>query len=123
LGISVDQNHPVERSARLALSKNSSDKSNEGIIHEAFLGQLSREECMQEINSDPEVLREAFQVLKKRQWPPPKGGYPYSKNDHVTTKMGCLPPSPCKVCGSNNHWDKECPDWSFYEAKQQKSAY
>ena len=72
---------------------------------------------------DPEVLKEAFQVLKKRQRPPPKGGYPYSKNDHVTTKMGRLPPSPCKVCGSNNHWDKECPDWSFYEAKQQKSAY
>lgn len=34
-----------------------------------------------------------------------------------------MPPSPCKVCGSNNHWDKECPDWSFYEAKQQKAAY
>ena len=78
---------------------------------------------MQELTSDPKILKEAFQVLKKRQRPPPKGGYPYSKNDHVTTKMGRLPPSPCKVCGSDNHWDKECPDWSFYEAKQQKTAY
>jgi len=38
-------------------------------------------------------------------------------------KMGQLPPSPCKVCSSNNHWDKECPDWLFYKAKQQKTAY
>ena len=69
------------------------------------------------------AIREAFQALKKRQRPPPKGGYPYSKNDHVTTKLGRLPPSPCKVCGSDNHWDKECPDWDIYQAKQQKSAY
>ena len=25
--------------------------------------------------------------------------------------MGKLPPSPCKCCGSKNHWDKECPDY------------
>jgi len=123
LGISVDQNRPVERSVKLASSKGSSDGPEEDTIHKAFLGQLSWEEWTQEINSDPEVLKEAFQVLKKRQWLPPKGGYPYAKNDHVTTKTGQLPPSPCKVCGSNNHWDKECPDWSFYEAKQQKTAY
>ncbi|KAJ7264720.1 hypothetical protein C8J57DRAFT_1230490 [Mycena rebaudengoi] len=28
--------------------------------------------------------------------------------------MGKKPPSPCKVCGSNNHWDRECPDWNVY---------
>ena len=123
LGISVDRNRPVERSVKLVSSRDSNDEPGEDVIHEAFLGQLSREECTQEINSNPEVMREALQVLKKRQRPPPKGGYPYAKNDHVTTKMGRLPPSPCKVCGSNNHWDKECPDWSFYEAKQQKAAY
>ena len=124
LGISVDRNRPMDRSVKLVSGQSSSDQpAEDATIHEAFLGQLSREDCTQEINSDPEVLRVAFQVLKKRQRPPPKGGYPYSKNDHVTTKMGRLPPSPCKVCGSNNHWDKECPDWSFYEAKQQKAAY
>ena len=120
LGISVDKNRPYDRSAKMV---STSKESSDDVIHEAFLGQLSREECLQEITSDPKIMKEAFQVLKKRQRPPPKGGYPYSKNDHVTTKMGRLPPSPCKVCGSNNHWDKECPDWSFYEAKQQKSAY
>ena len=123
LGISVDRNHPYDHSAKLVSSKDSSKESEGEIIHEAFLGQLSREECLKEITSDPEIMKEAFQVLKKRQHPLPKGGYPYSKNDHVTTKMGQLPPSPCKVCGSANHWDKECPDWSFYEVKQQKMAY
>ena len=67
MGISVDRNHPVERSAKLALSKGSNDESDKGMIHEAFLGQLSQDECMQEINSNLEVLKEAFQVLKKRQ--------------------------------------------------------
>ena len=123
LGIAVDRNRPYDCSVKLASNKNSSKESESEVIHEAFLGQLGREECLQEITSDPEIMKEAFQVLKKRQRPPPKGGYPYSKNDHVTTKMGRLPPSPCKVCGSANHWDKECPDWSFYEAKQQKTAY
>ena len=124
LGISTDRNRPYDRSAKLVLNKDPvRESAGDDVIHEAFLGQLSREECTQEITSDPEVMKEAFQVLKKRQRPPPKGGYPYSRNDHVTTKMGRLPPSPCKVCGSNNHWDKECPDWSFYEAKQLKAAY
>ena len=127
LGIHIDKNRPFERSfdrsAKLVTSKNSESEREEEVIHEAFLGQLSREECTHEISSDPGVMREALQVLKKRQRPPPKGGYPYSKNDHVTTKMGRLPPSPCKVCGSVNHWDKECPDWAIYEAKQEKSAY
>ena len=123
LGIQVDRNRPLDHSAKLVTNKNSKSEPEEEVIHEAFLGQLSRDDYTQEINSDPNVMKEAFQVLKKRQRPPPKGGYPYSKNDHVTTKMGRLPPSPCKVCGSANHWDKECPDWAIYEAKQQKSAY
>ncbi|KIK05316.1 hypothetical protein K443DRAFT_91526, partial [Laccaria amethystina LaAM-08-1] len=72
---------------------------------------------------DAEILTEVFQVLKKRQRPPPPGGYMFSKNDHVTTKMGRLPPSPCKCCGSNNHWDKECPDWAVYLEKTAKSGY
>ena len=123
LGIQVDRNRPFDRSAKLVASRGSRNETEDEVIHEAFLGQLSREECTHEINSDPNVMKEALQVLKKRQRPPPKGGYPYSKNDHVTTKMGRLPPSPCKVCGSANHWDKECPDWAIYEAKQLKSAY
>jgi len=88
LGIQVERNRPFEHSAKIVASKDSKSKHEDEVIHEAFLGQLSREECLQEINSDPETLKEAFQVLKKRQRPPPKGGYPYNKNDHVTMKMG-----------------------------------
>lgn len=120
LGINLDRNRPFDRSAKLVNTKETNKEGD--VIHEAFLGQLSREECEQGISSSPEAIQEAFQVLKKRQCPPPAGGYPYSKNDHVTTKLGRLPP-PCKVCGSDNHWDRECPDWDVYRAKQQKSAY
>jgi hypothetical protein len=64
--------------------------------------------------SNKVILHEVYQVLQKRQQAPPVGGYLFLKNDHVKTKMKKLPPLPCKVCGSNNHWDKECPDWSIF---------
>ena len=72
---------------------------------------------------EDEILKEVYQVMKKKQRAPPPGGYMFSKNDHVTTKMGRLPPSPCKCCGSNNHWDRECPDWAIYLEKTSKSSY
>ncbi|KIM34615.1 hypothetical protein M413DRAFT_38213, partial [Hebeloma cylindrosporum] len=36
--------------------------------------------------------------------------------------MKRLPPSPCKVCGSKNHWDKECPDWDVYSKMNKRTA-
>lgn len=69
---------------------------------------------------DEGVLKEAYQVIQCRQRPLPEGGYLFPKNDHVTIKVGCLPPLPCKVCGSKNHWDKECSDWAVYLEHQKK---
>jgi hypothetical protein len=68
------------------------------------------------------TVRQVYAILQKRQCPPPKGGYPYAKNDQVMTKMGKAPPSPCKVCGSVNHWDRECPDWNVYIEKQKRGV-
>jgi hypothetical protein len=68
------------------------------------------------------TIKNVYQTLARRQRPPPKGGYPFKKNDHVTTKMGRDPPSPCKVCGSSKHWDKECPDWNVYLEKQRRGV-
>ncbi|KAJ7171769.1 hypothetical protein C8R43DRAFT_1120148 [Mycena crocata] len=69
-----------------------------------------------------ETIRQVYQTIKKRQRPPPPNGYPFTKNDHVTTKMGKAPPSPCKVCGSANHWDRECPDWHVYIERQKRGV-
>ncbi|EPT02336.1 hypothetical protein FOMPIDRAFT_1118518, partial [Fomitopsis schrenkii] len=42
-------------------------------------------------------------------------------NDSVVSKT--LPPSPCKVCGSAKHWDRECPHWDEYrEARAANQA-
>ncbi|KAJ7762848.1 hypothetical protein DFH07DRAFT_771062 [Mycena maculata] len=68
------------------------------------------------------VLKQVYNTFKKRQRPPPKGGCPYPKHDEVTTRMGRKPPLPCKVCGSANHWDKECPDWNVYLEKQRRGV-
>lgn len=70
-----------------------------------------------------QILAEVYQVMKRRQRAPPPGGYMFSKNDHVTTKMGRLPPSPCKCCGSSSHWDKECPDHAVFLERTLKSGY
>ncbi|KAF9536972.1 hypothetical protein CPC08DRAFT_771404 [Agrocybe pediades] len=93
----------------------------------AHAGQIEEEASpASEQNDSPDsgdaILKEVYQVLKQRQRPPPKGGYPFPKNDHVTTKMGCAPPSPCKVCGSANHWDKECPDWNTYLERRRRTG-
>jgi hypothetical protein len=34
------------------------------------------------------TMKNVYQTLARRQRPPPKGGYPFKKNDHVVTKMG-----------------------------------
>jgi hypothetical protein len=72
--------------------------------------------------SDEVILREVYQVLQRRQRAPPVRGYPFSNNNHVKTKMKKMPPSPCKVCRSDNHWDKECPDWSIFLEQQKRRA-
>ena len=60
-------------------------------------------------------MAEAFNTLAKRQRLPPKGGYKFPKADHVVSRVG-PPPSPCKVCGSPKHWDKECPHKAQWDA-------
>ncbi|KAJ7315708.1 hypothetical protein DFH08DRAFT_942785 [Mycena albidolilacea] len=49
-----------------------------------------------EFGEEEHTMRSVYQTLARPQRPPPKGGYPFKKNDHVTTKMGRDPPSPCK---------------------------
>lgn len=78
---------------------------------------------MEAFNADrteDQILAEVYQVMKRQQRAPPLGGYMFSKNDHVMTKMGRLPPLPCKCCGSGNHWDKECSDWAIFMEKTSK---
>jgi hypothetical protein len=37
---------------------------------------------------ETDILRQAYQLLKQHQHDPPVGGYPFPKDNHVTTKMG-----------------------------------
>ncbi|SJL08056.1 uncharacterized protein ARMOST_11415 [Armillaria ostoyae] len=69
-----------------------------------------------------ELIKSAFQVLKTRQRPPPKKYFfPISNKE---TNLEKLPPSPCKVCSSPKHWDKECPYWEKYlEKVKNRSAW
>ncbi|KAJ6474641.1 hypothetical protein C8R47DRAFT_1221047 [Mycena vitilis] len=57
---------------------------------------------------EPEIGAEAFVNEIRRQRPPPPGGYPYPRVNGNRTRLQKPPPSPCKHCGSNLHWDREC---------------
>lgn len=96
---------PQDRRVLLTSVEEDGEESAENLI----------DEPQEEAHED--ILREVYQVMQRRQRAPPPGGYIFTRNDHVTTKMGKLPPSPCKACGSDNHWDKECPDWEIYKAR------
>ncbi|KAJ7086915.1 hypothetical protein B0H15DRAFT_950426 [Mycena belliarum] len=54
-----------------------------------------------------DAVAETYANEVRRQRPPPVGGYPYPR-DNTRTKLNRPPPSPCKYCGSEAHWDREC---------------
>lgn len=123
LGYSLDrakfqQSLPHDRRAHLSSTETHSEVPSKEILVTSAMPEAPDDQSMED-----EILREVYQVMKRKQRAPPPGGYMFSKNDHVTTKMGRLPPSPCKCCGSSNHWDKECPDWAVYLEKTSKSSY
>ncbi|KAI0762074.1 hypothetical protein BC629DRAFT_1260324, partial [Irpex lacteus] len=69
-----------------------------------------------EVPQESPSIVECFAVAKRRQRPPPKDGYKFKKRDDVVSSVR-PPPSPCKVCGSEKHWDKECPSYHIWEKK------
>ncbi|KAJ3473690.1 hypothetical protein NLI96_g12874 [Meripilus lineatus] len=66
-------------------------------------------------------VKEVYATTKRRQRPPPKGGYPFPMRNEVKSVLR-PPPSPCKCCGSAHHWDKECPWYNVWERKYGKKA-
>ncbi|KAJ7263773.1 hypothetical protein C8J57DRAFT_1626053 [Mycena rebaudengoi] len=124
LGVNLEalkQNGP--RRANLATTEEDPRSNAEMDLSAALEEPLPANETLASGDEGMETLRQVYQTLAKRQRAPPKRGYPYAKNDHVTTKMGKKPPSPCKVCGSNNHWDRECPDWSVYIERSKRGVF
>ena len=123
LGYSMDrariqQSLPQDRRAHLTVAEPIDDIQPKETFVSSMMPEVPDSASMED-----EILKEVYQVLKKKQQKPPPGRYMFSKNDHVTTKMGRLPPSLCKCCGSSNHWNKECPDWAIYLEKTSKSSY
>ncbi|KAJ7252435.1 hypothetical protein B0H12DRAFT_970226, partial [Mycena haematopus] len=77
------------------------------------------------VDSNPaeeEVFRQVYATLQAKKQTPPPGGYPFPKNDNVVTKMGRLPPGPCRLCGSEKHWNKECPHYVVYSESSRRNV-
>jgi hypothetical protein len=72
--------------------------------------------------AEDEVFRQVYSTLKAKRHTEPSGGYPVPKNDHVVTKLGKLPPGPCRLCGSEKHWNRECPNYVVYSESVKRNA-
>jgi hypothetical protein len=120
LGFAMNATAPPRRPFRRA---NATEAEREELeLGEEELDIAPSEVPAQSASDGENTVKQVYTVLQKRQRVPPKGGYPFSKNDQVMTKMGKAPPSLCKVCGSANHWDRECPDWNVYIEKQKRGV-
>ncbi|KAJ7906578.1 hypothetical protein B0H13DRAFT_2333315 [Mycena leptocephala] len=75
-----------------------------------------------ELLEEDEVFRQVYATLKAKKRSEPTGGYPFPKNDHVVTKLGKLPPGPCRLCGSEKHWNRECPNYVVYSEGIKRTA-
>ncbi|KIY61442.1 hypothetical protein CYLTODRAFT_362874 [Cylindrobasidium torrendii FP15055 ss-10] len=43
----------------------------------------------------------------------------FPKND-IKTRLKSPPPGPCRACGSDQHWNIECPDWQNFLARSRR---
>ena len=105
----AQENRPQDRHILMTIAEEANENQH--------MESTSQQENQQVEETHNDMLHEVYQVMQQRQRAPPPGGYMFSQNDHITTKMGKLPPSPCQACGSSNHWDKECPDWEVYRTQ------
>ncbi|KAJ7430271.1 hypothetical protein B0H11DRAFT_1943358 [Mycena galericulata] len=89
-----------------------------------YVGRMSDEEpgTEEDETNDDLVLKQVYATLKDRRRPPPPGGYPFPKNDSVVTKLARLPPGPCRLCGSEKHWNRECPNYMLYNEGTKRNA-
>ncbi|KAJ7233246.1 hypothetical protein C8J57DRAFT_1532596 [Mycena rebaudengoi] len=71
------------------------------------------------LSNDDLVLRQVYAVLKDCPKPSPPL---FPKEDSVVTKMAQLPPSPCRLCGSSKHWNRECPHYVIYDSAYKRNA-
>ncbi|KAJ7080896.1 hypothetical protein B0H15DRAFT_803824 [Mycena belliarum] len=74
-------------------------------------------------SNEEAVMRQVYAKLKAKPRPPPPGGYPYPKNDQVVTKLGKMPPGRCRLCGSEKHWNRECPNYVVFSEGAKRSAH
>ena len=85
---SFQHNFPVDRRANLAIGEGDNLSDPQDPISESKESYISAAKTPSSERTEDHILAEVYQVMKRRQRAPPPGGYMFSKNDHVTTKMG-----------------------------------
>lgn len=75
-------------------------------------------------SEDDPIVAEAFAVIRSHERRNRTVKPIFAKSDAVRTKLRRKPPSPCRNCGSPNHWDRECPsNAAFKLMKEAKLAH
>ncbi|KAI5822456.1 hypothetical protein K523DRAFT_256915, partial [Schizophyllum commune Tattone D] len=82
----------------------------------------ANEEGSEDEDALEEVIAAAYQVVQQRASSKPVS-YPFKARNDVKTTAKKLPPSPCRACGSPNHWNRECPHKEEYLKRRKKEGY
>jgi len=85
---SFHHNFPVDRRANFTIGENDNPSDLLDLQPEAKEPYISADEASSPLGTKDQILAEVYQVMKRCQRAPPPGGYMFSKNNHVTTKMG-----------------------------------
>ncbi|KAJ7805278.1 hypothetical protein B0H13DRAFT_2387812 [Mycena leptocephala] len=102
LGYSSDKTRYSARQVHMATQEETGPES----LETGGIGDLSDSSAEEEGASNEDlVLKQVYATLKE-----------------LMTKLGKLPPSPCCLCGSEKHWNRECPNYILYNEGVKKNA-
>jgi hypothetical protein len=120
--------HQARAGARLAISDGVSHGDGHAYITEVdgtpeVEDETSEEGGQDGVSAHDEVVREALAAAAKAY----SGRGPSSKpkfapRNDVKTSLGQKPPGPCRHCGSEMHWNRECPHRDVNEARLKASG-
>jgi hypothetical protein len=81
-----------------------------------------QDEVIQSDSNHDDAVGQAYVNVRKNSGSQSNSKYPFPKRDEVRTPTGQKPPSPCRHCGSAEHWNRECPTRDMHLAQMKATG-
>jgi hypothetical protein len=117
-----------QRGARLAIADGAAPATSHAYITELEDGGADRDADQvapseDEDSAHDEAILQAFASLAKKPASRSATKPPFARLDEVKTVTGTKPPSPCRHCGSPEHWNRECPRRDLHLSQMKGSGH